>query len=416
MKLKKLILLCALFLSAAASFAADKVTVNYRNAQLWTVLKDITRQSGYTFVYSDQSVKETNNVTIQAKKAGIKQVMDMLVSNSDFTYRIEGKKIYLTKKASAKRLSGNATSQQNGKVTVSGRVVDAAGEPVIGATIMEKGTNNGTITDFDGNYTLKTSEGSTLLISYVGYEKQELKVDGSKKMSVVMEEENNTLNETIVVGYGTQKKVSVTGSMASVKGSDITDVPVPNITNALAGRLPGLVSYNRSGEPGYDDAGLLIRGASTTGDSSPLLVVDGVADRAGSLGRLDPNDIESITILKDASAAIYGSRAANGVILVTTKRGSQEKLTFNYNGNFGLSTPTVLPEMCDSWQYAELLNEITPGSYSDEAIAKFKDGSDPENYPNVKAFDTLLKHAFTTQHNVSAQGGGKYVDFCITWL
>ena len=154
------------------------------------------------------------------------------------------------------------------------------------------------------------------------------------------------------------------------KGDDLAAVPTPNITNTLAGRLPGLISYNRSGEPGYDDAGLLIRGASTIGNASPLLVVDGVADRAGSLGRLDPNDIESITILKDASAAIYGSRAANGVILVTTKRGSKGDLKVQYTGNVGVSSPTVLPEMCNSWQYAELLNEITPGKYSAEEISE----------------------------------------------
>ena len=172
-----------------------------------------------------------------------------------------------------------------------------------------------------------------------------------------------------------------------------------------------MISYNRSGEPGYDDAGLLIRGASTTGDASPLIVVDGVADRAGSLGRIDPNDIESITILKDASAAIYGSRAANGVVLVTTKRGSSDRLTINYNGNVGISSPTILPDMCESWQYAELLNEITPGSYSNEDIQKFKDGSDPLNYPNVNALDVMLKQAVLTQHNVSASAGGKYISF-----
>lgn len=199
--------------------------------------------------------------------------------------------------------------------------------------------------------------------------------------------------------------------MASTKGSDLAKVPTANITNTLAGRLPGLISYNRSGEPGYDDAGLLIRGASTTGDSSPLIVVDGVADRAGSLGRIDPNDIENITILKDASAAIYGSRAANGVILVTTKRAKSEKFTVNYNGNIGISSPTILPEMCDSWQYAELINEITPDTYSPEDIQKFKDGSDPVNYPNVNAFDILLKQAVQTQHNVSASAGGKYISF-----
>ena len=254
-------------------------------------------------------------------------------------------------------------------------------------------------------------QNATLDISYIGYETLSLKANDKDLARITMHEDAKNLDEVVVVGYGTQKKVSVTGSMASTKGSDLSKVPTPNITNTLAGRLPGLISYNRSGEPGYDDAGLLIRGASTTGDASPLIVVDGVADRAGSLGRIDPNDIESITILKDASAAIYGSRAANGVVLVTTKRGTSDRITINYNGNVGISSPTILPDMCESWQYAELLNEITPGSYSDEDIQKFKDGSDPLNYPNVNALDAMLKQAILTQHNVSASAGGKYISF-----
>ena len=275
-----------------------------------------------------------------------------------------------------------------------------------------KGTNNGTITDLDGKYVLKdVPQNATLDISYIGYETLSLKANDKDLARITMHEDAKNLDEVVVVGYGTQKKVSVTGSMASTKGSDLSKVPTPNITNTLAGRLPGLISYNRSGEPGYDDAGLLIRGASTTGDASPLIVVDGVADRAGSLGRIDPNDIESITILKDASAAIYGSRAANGVVLVTTKRGTSDRITINYNGNVGISSPTILPDMCESWQYAELLNEITPGSYSDEDIQKFKDGSDPLNYPNVNALDAMLKQAILTQHNVSASAGGKYISF-----
>ena len=308
-----------------------------------------------------------------------------------------------------------AGQQPQGKVpvkTVSGVIVDENNEPVIGASVIVKGTNNGTITDLDGKYVLKdVPQNATLDISYIGYETLSLKANDKDLARITMHEDAKNLDEVVVVGYGTQKKVSVTGSMASTKGSDLSKVPTPNITNTLAGRLPGLISYNRSGEPGYDDAGLLIRGASTTGDASPLIVVDGVADRAGSLGRIDPNDIESITILKDASAAIYGSRAANGVVLVTTKRGTSDRITINYNGNVGISSPTILPDMCESWQYAELLNEITPGSYSDEDIQKFKDGSDPLNYPNVNALDAMLKQAILTQHNVSASAGGKYISF-----
>ena len=292
-------------------------------------------------------------------------------------------------------------------------ITDQNGEPVIGATIQVKGNSSvGTVSDLDGHFTLDVPAGLELVVSYIGYATQNIKSNDNMRIS--LREDRKSLDEVVVVGYGTQKKVSVTGAIATTKGSDLAAVPTTNLTNTLAGRLPGLVSYNRSGEPGYDDAGLLIRGASTIGDSSPLLVVDGVADRAGSLGRIDANDIESISILKDASAAIYGSRAANGVILVTTKRGSNERIKINYNGNVGLSRPTILPKMCDSWEYAQLINEITPGTYTDEQIQKFRDGSDPLNYPNVKAFDTLLRNAVETQHNVSASGGGKNIDFYVS--
>lgn len=296
------------------------------------------------------------------------------------------------------------------EMQVRGKVIDSGGEALMGVNIIVKGTPNGTVTDFDGNFTLSARRGDVLEITYVGFRPQEVEV-ASPTLHVTMEEDNQSLDEVVVVGYGTQKKVSVTGSISSTKGSELSKVPTLNVTNTLAGRLPGLISYNRSGEPGYDDAGLLIRGASTTGDSSPLVVIDGVADRAGSLGRIDPNDIENITILKDASAAIYGSRAANGVILVTTKRAQSDRFTVTYNGNVGISSPTILPDMCESWQYAELMNEITPGSYSGEEIQKFRDGSDPLNYPNVDAFDILLKQAVQTSHNISASSGGKYVSF-----
>lgn len=293
---------------------------------------------------------------------------------------------------------------------VKGKIIDSQKEPLIGVNVIVKGTSNGTVTDFDGNFSLSANSGDILQVSYIGFKSKEVPATSSN-IIIELQEDTEALDEVVVVGYGTQKKVSVTGSMASTQGNDLAKVPTANITNTLAGRLPGLISYNRSGEPGYDDAKLLIRGASTTGDSSPLVVIDGVADRAGSLGRIDPNDIESITILKDASAAIYGSRAANGVILVTTKRAKSERFTISYNGNVGISSPTILPEMCDSWQYAELMNEITPDTYSPEDIQKFKDGSDPINYPNVKALDLLLKQAIQTQHNISASAGGKYVSF-----
>ena len=295
----------------------------------------------------------------------------------------------------AQTASNVSNAQNSGYCT--GVVLDDTGTPIIGATVMVKGTTNGASTNLDGEFSLvNVKKGSTIAFSFIGCAPYETVWNG-EPLSVTLQSTAQNLDDVVVVGYGTQKKVSVTGPIATAKGEDIVKVPAINLTNTLAGRLPGLVSYNRSGEPGYDDAGLLIRGASTTGDSSPLVVIDGVGDRA------------DISVLKDASAAIYGSRAANGVILITTKRGKTDKFSVTYNGNVGLSRPTILPEMASSAEYAELINEINPGTWSAEQIQKFRDGSDPVNYPNVDAFDLLLRNALQTSHNVSASGGGKYV-------
>lgn len=398
---KKAMLMAGALLCLNLSIYSQSISLKMNNVSVGKAMTELQTKSGYSFVYIAGDVDTNRIVSINASQ--LKDAVAQILKGQNVSYEIQGKNI-VVKKGTQRRTT---TVRQK----ISGSVKDVNGDPIIGATVMEGGTTNGTITDFDGNFVLEVADGAELDISYIGYQTQKLKAQSGKLLVVTLKEDAEILDEVVVVGYGTQKKVSVTGAMASTKGSDLSKVPATNITNTLAGRLPGLISYNRSGEPGYDDAGLLIRGASTTGDSSPLIVVDGVADRAGSLGRLDPNDIESITILKDASAAIYGSRAANGVILVTTKRAKSEKFTVSYNGNVGISSPTILPDMCDSWQYAELINEITPGTYSDEAIQKFKDGSDPVNYPNVNAFDILLKQAVQTQHNVSASAGGKYVSF-----
>ena len=398
---KKAMLMAGALLCLNLSIYSQSISLKMSNVSVKKAMTELQTKSGYSFVYIAGDVDTDRTVSVNASQ--LKDAVAQILKGQNVSYEIQGKNIVI------KKGTQQATSKKKRKV--SGTVKDVNGEPIIGATIMEEGTTNGTITDFDGNFVLEVADGAELDISYIGYQTQKLQAKSGKALAVTLKEDLETLDEVVVVGYGTQKKVSVTGAMASTKGSDLAKVPTANITNTLAGRLPGLISYNRSGEPGYDDAGLLIRGASTTGDSSPLIVVDGVADRAGSLGRIDPNDIENITILKDASAAIYGSRAANGVILVTTKRAKSEKFTVNYNGNIGISSPTILPEMCDSWQYAELINEITPDTYSPEDIQKFKDGSDPVNYPNVNAFDILLKQAVQTQHNVSASAGGKYISF-----
>lgn len=316
---------------------------------------------------------------------------------------------------------------------IKGTVVDATGEPLIGVNVSVKGTTIGIITDIDGKYTLEVPTNATLVFSYIGYRTQELPVGNQTTINITMQEDTQNIDEVVVVGYGVQKKETVTGSISTLKGDDLVKSPVANLSNAIAGKMSGVVTYQRSGEPGYDGATIRIRGSNTLGNNDPLIVIDGVAARAGGLERLDPNEIETMSVLKDASAAIYGARAANGVILITTKKGRQgKKPEFTYSFNQGWSKPTNLPEMCDAVQYSELVNELymnkamlnpaknngqTMGDYTlfrtPEEIELYRNGSDPWRYPNTDWYAATFKNWSPQRvHNASLEGGSdKYQYF-----
>jgi TonB-linked SusC/RagA family outer membrane protein len=301
------------------------------------------------------------------------------------------------------------------QIKVSGTITDAAtGDAMVGVNVQIKGTATGAISDVNGKYSLVvTNANATLVFSFIGYVSQEVQLAGKTTVDVALVGEVTGLEEVVVVGYSTQRKVSVTGSVVSAKGDDLKKSPAVNISNNLIGRMPGLTAVSRSGEPGYDGSSLRIRGSNTLGDNSPLVVVDGIANR--DMERLNPNDIESITILKDASAAIYGSEAANGVILVTTRRGAIGKPKITLNMNAGATQPTRIPEMADAATYSEMLNEIayykTPSlgrnqKYSEEDLQKFRDGSDPWGHPNTDWFHEVFKPwSMQNQVNASISGG-----------
>lgn len=310
----------------------------------------------------------------------------------------------------------NASSQQR-KVT--GKVIDSSGSPLPGVSVVIKGTTTGVITDGDGIFILSSiPENATLQFSFVGMKMQEISVDGKTDINVTLVEEAIGLDEVVAVGYGTAKKATLTGSLSTTKGDVIKQSPSTNLSNNLVGRLPGLTAVNRSGEPGNDGAVLRIRGSNTLGDNSPLIVVDGIAGR--SMERIDPSDIESITVLKDASAAIYGAQAANGVILVTTKRGQSGKPTITVNLNAGISQPTILPKLCSAYQYATLLNELDVANgraprYTSEDLSKYQDGSDPWGHPNTDWFSSVLKsNSNQNQENVTLSGGNEKMKYLVS--
>ncbi|HXD78248.1 MAG TPA: SusC/RagA family TonB-linked outer membrane protein, partial [Puia sp.] len=310
--------------------------------------------------------------------------------------------------------------------TITGTVTDSrTGDPISGASINVRNSKIGTSADEKGFFRVQVPSSLSnvvLIISSIGYAPVEITPQGGNVVVRLNTAGNKTLNDVVVVGYGTAKKATLTGAVASIKSKEITEAPVTNVTNGLAGRLPGLVAVTSSSEPGYDGTTLRIRGSNTFNNNSVLVVIDGVPDR--SLERIDPYSIESITVLKDASAAIYGSRAANGVILVTTKRGKTGKPEMTFNGNYGYSQPTKIPKMANAPLYATALNEIAyynnPSgglnqTYSPAEIQKFKDGSDPLRYPNTDWFKTVLKPmSAQSDANLAISGGTEAMRYFVS--
>jgi TonB-linked SusC/RagA family outer membrane protein len=304
---------------------------------------------------------------------------------------------------------------------VTGKITNSKGEPLTGVSVTVKGTTIGTSTDGSGNYSIDVPSEGTLVFSYVGFQTIEMPVNGRSSLNVVLEESVASLDQVVVVGYGTQKKATVTGAIASIDDKMIKSSPAASLSNSLSGLLPGLTTMNRSGEPGANVSEILIRGRSTTGDANPLVIVDGIPDESGAWQRINQNDIEQVSILKDASAAIYGARAANGVILVTTKRGGISKPVFNYTYNQGFTQPTRLPEMGNSWEFADYVNQYRttmqnlPPLYSEEEIKKMKEGTDPLNYPNADWIGSIFKK-FSTQsmQNLSVRGGTEKARYSVS--
>jgi TonB-linked SusC/RagA family outer membrane protein len=328
-----------------------------------------------------------------------------------------------TEKPSGNNLPGYVADQQQIKVT--GTITDAStGEIMPGVNITVKGTTTGAMADVSGKYTITTTDpNAALLFSFVGYVTQEIPLNGRTVIDVTMIADITSLEEVVVTGYGTAKKATLTGSISSVKGDNLKQSPTTNLTNSLVGRIPGITAIQKSGEPGYDATTITIRGSNTLGDNSPLIVLDGIPQR--SLDRLDPSDIESFTVLKDASAAIYGTRAANGVILVTTKRGQIGKPTITINLNSGYNQPGVIPKMADAATYAACLNEISyyaaPSKgrnqqFSDDDITKFQDGSDPWGHPNTDWFKSVFRPwSAQNYQNVSVSGGTEKMKYYLSF-
>ena len=403
-----------------------RISLDLKDAKLSAVLDKIEKESEFYFLYNEKLMDTERVVSVSVKNQSISDILKDLFAGTNVDYIIIDRKIILAPDYLSKGLE-KSTSLQQQKVT--GIVTDVAtGEHLPGVNILVEGTTIGATSDSNGKYEIEIPDpNSVLIFSYIGYLTEKVSVSGQTVIDITLSPDIKQLDEVVVVGYGTQKKETLTGSISKVDGSEITKSPSINISSNLAGKLPGLVVNQRTGTPGSETLDITIRGSATFNNNSPLIVIDGVP-RDNILERLNPQDIESVTVLKDASAAIYGARAANGVILVTTKQGSKGSPKFNLSYSYGITHPTKVPDMMDAVLFATVYNEgeyyrqgrpdmnnFVP-FYSDEAIQKYRDGSDPILYPNTDwPAVTLKKNPSQQRVNFQASGGSDKIRYLLSF-
>lgn len=398
-------------------------TVKLENKTVKDVINYIEKNSEFVFMYSKNSLDILNKqISLQVDNENISAILDRLADETGLKFRIKDRQVIISDPETR-----SSATQQQGKIAVSGCVYDENDEPIPGVNVYEKGTTNGTVTDMDGLFNLKVPENAVLVASFVGYQQKEVPVKKKKHLEINLIPDNKMLDEVVVVGFGTQKKESVVGAVNTIKAEDLR-VPSSNISNALGGRLAGVIAVQRSGEPGADASSFWIRGISTFSDAtSPLIFIDNIEASSSDLNALPPEAIEGFSILKDAAAtALYGARGANGVMLVTTRTGkNMEKAKVNFRLTQTFAAPTRTVKIADGIDYMNMYNEATmarnpetdPSTlrFSQERIQATKDGLNPYIYPNVDWMDYLFKKMTMNQSaNLNVTGGTKRMDYFLS--
>lgn len=399
MRISTFLLMVCVFCSYAGNAHSQnaKVSIRMNNVKLDKILNEIENQTDYLFIYNNQV--DINKITsVKVKNEAVAQVLDRILSGTGINYELEGTHIILTTEAIK-----DLHAQQQAK-TVTGTVTDVSGEPIIGANIRIKGTTTGTITDIDGNFSIKAEPQSVIEVSYIGYLTQETVINNQKSIRFLLKEDTKTLDEVVVIGYGVQKKADLTGSVANINTEKLNTQSNANIGQALQGKIAGVDIVSQGGAPGSGNR-IMVRGIGTLNNASPLYIVDGMY--MNSIDHINPNDIASIDVLKDASsAAIYGSRAANGVIIVTTKEGSntEGKPIIDLSVNLGISTASKFLDMLDAKGWAEVT------TIARQAIGKpaLDMATDLANKPDNDWQDIMFRPALMQNYNLSVKGGGKY--------
>lgn len=412
MRLTIILVLAACFKVSAGGYAQD-ITLKAKDMPCETLFKEITRQSGYQFFFNKRLMKDAHNVSVELNAVPVEKAITICFADQPFDFAIVNKTVVIRKKERRAVVIPETTPDEIPPITIRGKVTDERGNVLPGASVRVKGTNKTTIANEGGVFTIEASTGDRLEISFVGFESREVVVGSATSLQVTLKAADAGLNEVVVVGYGTQKKASVTGAIATIKSEEVKDIPVPNLSSALAGRLSGVYVNQNSGAPGYAPS-IRVRSVNTwkTTGNDPLYVIDGVISDKRLFDAMDYTEVENVTVLKDAaSGAVYGARAANGVILVTTKKGSSGKLQLNYNYSYSFDKPSQIPEyvaagdMVRLNNYARTSRGLNP-MYDEEEVAFFN-----ENDP-AKAWYTLAyKDPVLQRHAVSATGGSEKVKY-----
>ncbi|MEX6691005.1 TonB-dependent receptor [Danxiaibacter flavus] len=436
-QLMKFIFYCCVLLATTHEAIAQKdaemhVSIHFNDASYRQVFQSIKKQTGYVFFYSNQLLNDKERLTVNFQNAKLKEVLDYLFREKPITYQFNGQKILLSEKKAEPTKSAEASITpppvQEVMAEIKGQVMDVDGNPLSGVAVMLKSDpGKGVMTDDLGIFVIQGRAGETLSVSMVGMNTQDVLVPHRGVLKVTLTAKQDVMKDVVVTSYGKQTKITVTGAVASVNMTDM-QTPVPNLTNALAGKVAGIISVQSSGEPGYDNSTFTIRGiGSFTGNNSPLIIVDGVQrdDVNGSYGgaynNIDPEDVASISLLKDASStAMYGAKGANGVLIITTKRGVAGKARISLKAETGATGFAKKPEMLDGISYMQLYNEARKNmglteTYSQDQIQKTASGLDPYIYPNVSWMDQVYKdYSPLTNINLNVTGGGENVRYFVS--
>lgn len=419
-----LLFFVSFFSQATASYSQEyEFTINQKSASIKDVCEEIEKRSDFRFIFAGNAKEIINKkVNVRVNSQGIAEILDKILSKTELTYTILDKQIAIYRKENNILNIENSKElqEQTNTITVRGNVTDINSEPLIGATITLQGDSTyGVITDLDGNYSIKVPDRySVLQFSYIGFIQQEQTVGNRQVINVILQEDVGQLDEVVVVGYGHQRRESVIGAITTISPTLLQTNQTRSLSNSLAGQVTGIIAVQRSGEPGYDNSDFWIRGISTFGDNkSPLILVDGVER---SLNNISPEEIESFSLLKDATAtAVYGVRGANGVILIQTKKGKIGKPTIVVKADYGVSTPTQLPEFVDAAKYMETINAAQvlsgmEGVFSEEAIRRTRIGYDPDLYANVNWLDAVTrKYSPQSKGSIDINGGSERLRYSL---